>query len=128
MSLQFSPPSSPRKFPPFPASMFASPRAPSAPKPKPPTRPTPPLGSPCPTSRFHVAPSSPERYSPLPGPPLVKLHGVRCASHRAANRMCGLFGSNTRSIAPVLLSLNKTFDHVLPPSFERNTPRISFGP
>src|SRR5437660_10152706 len=97
--------------------MIAYTRVPSAPETETPMRPSTPLGRPCPSSRFHVAPSSPERYSPLPGPPLVKLHGVRCASHRAANRMCGLFGSNPRSTAPVLLSLNKTFDHALPAPF-----------
>src|SRR5207237_4375182 len=113
--------------PPFSASMIAYTRFPSAPDTDTPMRPSAPLGSPCPPRRLHVAPSSPERYNPLPGPPLVKLHGVRCASHSAANRMCGLFGSNTRSIAPVLLSLYNTFCHVLPPSFERNTPRHSFG-
>src|SRR5215472_6895746 len=108
--------------------MIAYTRFPSAPETETPIRPSTPLGRPCPSSRFHVAPSSPERYSPLPGPPLVRLHGVRCASHSAANRMCGLLGSNTRSMAPVLLSLYSTFRHVWPPSLERNTPRISFGP
>src|SRR5215469_6703435 len=108
--------------------MMAYTRFPSAPEIDTPMRPSKPLGSPCPSSRFQVAPSSPERYKPLPGPPLVIVHGVRCASHSAANKMCGLLGSNTRSIAPVLLSLNKTFVHVFPPSFERKMPRASFGP
>src|SRR5207244_5362533 len=108
--------------------MIAYTRVPSAPETETPMRPSTPLGRPCPSSRFHVAPSSPERYSPLPGPPLVKLHGVRCASHRAANRMCGLFGSNTRSIAPVLLYLNINFYNVLHTSFDRTTTQFSFVP
>src|SRR5438270_10891817 len=108
--------------------MMAYTRFPSAADTETPIRPSTPLGSSCPSSLFHVAPSSPERYKPLPGPPLVKPHGVRCASQSAANKMCGLLGSNTNSIAPVLLFLKRTLSHFLPPSFQRHTPRISFGP
>src|SRR5271170_6766520 len=42
--------------------------------------------------------------------------------------MWGFEGSNVRSMAPVLLSLKRTFFQVLPPSLERNTPRVSLGP
>src|SRR5437870_5497570 len=42
--------------------------------------------------------------------------------------MRGLAGSSARSTAPAESDRNSTFSHVLPPSFERNTPRSGLGP
>src|SRR5208283_5730816 len=92
-----------------------------------PMRPRIPSGSPWPLSSFQVVPPSLERYKPLPGPPLSRLHGVRRACHSAANRMFELLGSNTTSIPPLFASLYRTFSHVLPPSRVRKIPRSSLS-
>src|ERR1700694_596144 len=103
-------------------------RLPSAPETLTPILPSTVSGQPLPSIFFQELPPSADRYRPLPGPPLVRLHGVRLASHRAANRMFGFRGSMARSIAPVRSSLNRTFSQLFPPSRERNTPRSAFGP
>src|SRR5208283_3959117 len=86
--------------PPFSASMTAHTRLGFAPETVTPMRPRIPSGSPWPLSSFQVVPPSLERYKPLPGPPLSRLHGVRRACHSAANRMFELLGSNTTSKPP----------------------------
>src|SRR5947209_4293641 len=66
-----------------------------------------------------VSPPSRETYRPLPGPPLVNSHGRRRVCHIPANSTLGLLGSKHTSEAPVSLSLDSTFCHVLPPSVVR---------
>ena len=75
-----------------------------------------------------VSPPSLVFQSPLLPPPAAKPHGKRCAFQSAAYRMRGLAGSTPKSMAPVLSSTNNTFFQVFPPSCERNTPRVAFGP
>src|ERR1051326_6746113 len=65
---------------------------------------------------------------PLPGPPPLKPHAVRCRWYIAAQRFCGLLGSITISVALVFSSTYSVFVHVLPPSVVMNTPRSAFGP
>src|SRR5205814_1632867 len=87
------------------------------------------VGSPLVSCR-QVSPPSVDLYNPLPGPsyaPLV-VHGGRRDAHMSAYRVCGLDGSNARSIAPVFSSLYRIFFQVRPPSTVRNTPRSAFGP
>src|SRR5262245_26500554 len=79
-------------------------------------------------SSTQVSPPSVDLYRLLSGPPLERLQGVRCTSHRAAYRRRGLFGSMDRSMAPAFVLRNSTCSQVLPPSFERKTPRSWFGP
>src|SRR6516165_7847741 len=78
-----------------------------------------PPGRPLPSRRFHVTPLSSDRYRPLPGPPLEKNHGCRCACQSDAKTMLGLCGSKTMSMPPVFSSFDRTFVHVLPPSVVR---------
>src|SRR5437773_6369398 len=77
---------------------------------------------------FQVSPPSVDLKSPEPGPPLDMYHGPRRACQIAAYRMRGLAGSIAMSIAPAESDRNSTFSHVLPPSFERYTPRSALGP
>src|SRR5580704_3418720 len=95
--------------PPFSASTTAHTRLGLAPEIVTPMRPLMPSGKPCSFISFHVVPPSAERYRPLPGPPLSMLHGVRLACHSAANKILELVGSKVMSMAPVLVSLYKTF-------------------
>src|SRR5690348_10702744 len=89
-------------------------------------RPRVPSGKPWLWLRFvQCAPPSVDLYSPLPGPPLTSAHGKRCASHIAAYSTCELCGSITRSIVPVLSSIQKIFCHVCPPSVDLKTPRLA---
>src|SRR5579864_7859192 len=71
------------------------------------------------TSCVQLSPPSRETYRPLPGPPLVSSHGRRRACHIPANSTFGLLGSKQTSEAPVSLSFDSTFCHVLPPSVVR---------
>src|SRR5258708_20137816 len=91
-------------------------------------RPRMPEGRPWPSIFVHVLPPSVDLYSPLPGPPLFRLHGVRYTSHKDANRVLGFLGSKTTSIAPVFESLYRTFCQVAPPSAVRKTPPSSLPP
>src|ERR1700676_1782490 len=93
-----------------------------------PMRPYGPLGSACSSSRFHVLPSSLERYNPLPEPPLDRNQGPRRASHKDAKRICELLGSKAISMPPVFSSLYKILCQVFPPSVVRKIPRSLFGP
>src|SRR6266852_6215813 len=128
MRIQLSPPSSERKRPPSLDSIRAYTRLEFPPETETPMRPIIPAGRPCPSSFAQVLPPSMDLWRPLPGPPLFRLHGVRETSHIEAKSVLELFGSKTMSIAPVLLSLYKTFCHVAPPSVVRKTPRSSLGP
>ena len=76
----------------------------------------------------HVSPPFVDRKIPLPGPPLVKLHGCRSVSHAAAYRTRGLPGSMHRSAAPARSPRSSTRSQLSPPSVVRNTPRSSLGP
>src|SRR5258707_15800059 len=114
--------------PPFSASTPAHTRFGFAPETVTPMRPRTVSGKPCALISFQVVPPSAERYSPLPGPPLSMLHGVRRDCQSAANKILALLGSKVISIAPVLASLYRTFSHVLPPSRVRKTPRSSLSP
>src|SRR5512146_574483 len=100
----------------------------SAPDTVTPIRPSGPAGRPLPSSRFHVLPASVDLYNPLPGPPLLRLQGVRYASHIAANSVLGLVGSKTTSMPPVLSLTNSTRCQVAPPSVVRKMPRSVLGP
>src|SRR5438270_8509925 len=93
-----------------------------------PMRPIVPSGSPLPVSLVQVSPPSAERYRPLPGPPDSIVHGLRTACHIPAKRILGFDWSNWMSIAPVLSSTYRMRCQFLPPSRERNTPRVWFGP
>src|SRR5260370_26903454 len=42
--------------------------------------------------------------------------------------MRGFVGSSSKAIAPVLSLANRILSHVLPPSLDRNTPRVALGP
>ena len=66
--------------------------------------------------RFHVVPPSRDVQMPLPAPPELRPQVLICTCHMPAKRMRGLFGSITRSEAPVLSFTNSTFSQVLPPS------------
>src|SRR5881409_2712858 len=88
-----------------------------------------PLGSPSlRVISFQVSPPSVDLKSPEPGPPLDMYDGPRRARHIAAYRMRGLAGSMARSTAAAESERNSILAQVLPPSFERNTPRSGFGP
>src|SRR6267378_2746678 len=76
---------------------------------------------------FQVSPPSVDLKSPDRGPPLDMYDGPRRACQIAAYRMRGLAGSMARSIAPAESERNRILSQVLPPSFERNTPRSGFG-
>src|SRR5712672_3804403 len=102
--------------PPFSASTTAHTRLGFAPETVTPMRPRTVSGRPCALISFQVVPPSADRYSPLPGPPLSMLQGVRRACQSAANKILPLLGSKVMSIAPVLASFYRTFSHVLPPS------------
>src|SRR5690242_1699468 len=67
-------------------------------------------------------------HRPLLPPPAEKPHGKRWLFHIAAYSTRGFVASRARSIAPVESSTYSTLLQVLPPSFERNTPRIGLGP
>ncbi len=79
-------------------------------------------------SSVQLSPPSVDLYNPLPAPPEENPHGVRCSCHSAAYTMRGFWGSSTRSMAPVESFFERIFCHVLPPSFERYTPRVGLGP
>src|SRR3954470_20763994 len=128
-SFQLAPASSDMKMPPSFASMIANRRLLSAPDTAIPALPQTGFGRPgFFDSSVHVLPPSVLLNRPLPGPPLESECGVRNTSHSAAYITSGFFGSRTRSTAPVLSSRNSTRAQVLPPSFERNTPRSGLGP
>src|SRR4051812_35896451 len=94
-----------------------------------PMRPTATLGMPSLfVSSVQVSPPSMLFHSPLFPPPALNPHGKRWNLHIAAYRILALVGSMARSMAPVLSSTKSTFCHVLPPSRERNTPRVGLGP
>src|SRR5262245_62620309 len=75
-----------------------------------------------------VSPPAVDLYSPLSGPPLVRLQKLRRTCQIAAYRKRGLLGSRDRSAAPASALLPSTCVQVLPPSAERNTPRCVLGP
>ena len=85
-------------------------------------------GSPCPASRFHVAPPSRVTHRPLPGPPLFRFQVLISSCHIPANSTLGSPGSIARSAQPVFASTNSTRVQVLPPSVVRYTPRSGAGP
>src|SRR6476469_1036405 len=100
----------------------------SAPETATPMRPTTPEGMPgLRVISVHVSPPSVDLNRPLPGPPLDIWYSTRYASHRAAKITFGFFRSRARSTAPVLLSRNRVFFHVLPPSALLNTPRSALS-
>src|SRR4051794_14063605 len=78
-------------------------------------------------SSVQWSPPSVVFHSPLPLPPDESSHGVRPACQNPAYSTFGLFGSMTRSTTPVESLRKRIFSHVLPPSFERNTPRSGLG-
>src|SRR5437773_8491557 len=103
-------------------------RLPSAPDTVTPMRPMTPAGRPgLRVISVQVSPPSVDLNSPLPGPPLDICHDTRYASQSAAYITFGLFRSIARSIAAVLLSRNRTFFQVFPPSADLNTPRSGLG-
>src|SRR5688500_4121295 len=109
-------------------SMIAYPRLLSAPDTDTPSLPQRPVGSPgFLVISIHESPPSVDLKRPLPGPPLDMLHGVRCASHRAAKMTFGFFGSIERSTPPVFSSLNSVRRQVLPPSLDLKMPRCGCG-
>src|SRR5215469_7132591 len=71
---------------------------------------------------FQFLPPSMVRYRPLPGPPLLKSHGVRRCCHMLASRRLGLEGSITRSLQPEVSLVYRIFVHVSPPSVVLKTP------
>src|SRR5687767_2528266 len=75
----------------------------------------------------HVSPPSVLRYTPPSRAPEMIVHGLRSARHIEANSTLGLPGWNSTSTAPVLSETKRTFCHVRPPSFVRNTPRSALG-
>src|SRR5215216_1119510 len=75
----------------------------------------------------HVSPPSVDFHSDESGPPLAMPHGERRACQIAAKSTRGLLGSSERSTAPASSLLKSTCSHVLPPFFERNTPRSRLG-
>src|ERR1700687_5294030 len=56
------------------------------------------------------------------------LHGGRRVCHSAAYKVAEFPGSKATSMAPVLSSWNRILCQLVPPSFERKTPRSEFGP
>src|SRR5688572_12965292 len=76
----------------------------------------------------HVSPPSVVLNMPEPAPPETSCHGRRCACQKPAYRTFGLLGSITRSTMPVESLRKRIFSHVVPPSFERKTPRSGLGP
>src|SRR5688572_12504409 len=72
----------------------------------------------------HVSPPSVVLNIPEPAPPDTSIHGRRCACHSPAYSTFGLLGSITRSTTPVESLRKRTRCHVVPPSFERYTPRV----
>ena len=77
---------------------------------------------------LQLSPPSVLFHRPLFPPPAENPHGKRWVFHSAAYKIRGFAGSSARSIAPVESSTNSTFCHVVPPSAERNTPRVGLGP
>ena len=77
------------------------------------------VGSPLPVRRFQVVPPSRDVQMPLPAPPLVRPHVLISTCQKPAKRMRGLFGSITRSLAPVESFTNSTRSQFLPPSVVR---------
>ena len=126
--LQVVPPSSERNSPPESASTSAQTLSWFNGETERPIFPMVPFGSPCErVISVQVSPPSPDLKIPLPAPPDTSSQGRRTACQRPAYRMRGFTGSIARSITPVLSFRNRIFSHPLPPSFERNTPRIGFG-
>src|SRR5687767_9894744 len=76
----------------------------------------------------HVSPPSVVLNTPEPAPPETSCHGRRCACQKPAYRTLGLLGSITRSTMPVESFRKRILSQVLPPSFERKTPRSGFEP
>src|SRR5437867_12968222 len=76
----------------------------------------------------HVSPPSVVLNIPEPAPPEFSVHGLRYTCQNPAYSTFGLLGSIVSSTTPVESLRNSTFCHVLPPSFERYTPRVSLGP
>src|SRR6266849_2327635 len=125
------PASSERKMPPVEsgASTLAHKRAAFAGDTVMPMRPSGRGGKPrLPVMAVQVSPPSVLFHNPLEPPPAENPHGKRCAFHSAAYSTRGFAGSRAKSMAPVASSTNSTFAHVLPPSLERNTPRVGFRP
>src|SRR5262249_47291155 len=123
-----APPSSERNTPPESASMFAQIRFELPPDTVIPMFPQIPSGRPgLRVSSVQWSPPSVVLNKPLPLPPDDKSQGVRPACQNPAYNTFGLPGSITRSTTPVESLRKKIFSHVLPPSFDRNTPRSGFG-
>src|SRR5262249_9892227 len=94
-----------------------------------PIRPLRPLGRPgLLVISVQVSPPSVDLYSPLSGPPLVRLQKSRRTCHMAAYRRRGLLGSRDRSAAPASALFHSTCVQGFPPSVERNTPRCALEP
>src|SRR4051812_1048259 len=66
--------------------------------------------------------------NPDPGPPEFNSHGRRYTCQNPAYSTLGLLGSITRSTTPAESLRKRIFSHVVPPSFERYTPRSGFAP
>src|SRR3954453_8729322 len=77
---------------------------------------------------FHVSPPSVDFHSAEPSPPLSKKYAPRLKRHVDAYRMRGFDGSMFRSTAPESRLTKRIRSQFLPPSRERYTPRMSFGP
>src|SRR5436305_12558529 len=71
------------------------------------------------------SPSSVVLYTPpsLAGPPLMIVHGLRCARQAPAYTSLGFDQLIAIDVTPVCSLMNNTFCHVLPPSLVRKTPR-----
>src|SRR5438132_4754193 len=90
-----------------------------------PEAPAPEAGNPF-VNGFHVVPPSVDLKMPPFDPFQAPFsHGPCRVSQRHAYTMSGLFGSNSRSDAPVFSSLYRTFRKLRPPSVDRKTPRAS---
>src|SRR5262245_31745238 len=57
------------------------------------------------------------------GPPLMIVHGLRCARHAAAYTSLGFDQLIATDTTPVWSLRKSTFSHVAPPSLVRYTPR-----
>src|SRR5260370_10171606 len=77
---------------------------------------------------FQLSPPSPDFQMPLRAPPEMSSQGRRTACQKPAYRMRGFVGSSSKAIAPVLSLGSRILPHVLPPSLDRNTPRVALGP
>src|SRR5436190_20017478 len=75
-----------------------------------------------------LSPPSVDFHIPEFGPPEFSSHGLRYTCQNPAYSTFALLGSITRSTTPAESPRERILSHVLPPSFERYTPRVEFGP